>query len=1072
MRKLCSFIVMLLMSFTALMAQITVSGVVLSAEDNEPVIGAAVMVKGTSTGISTDIDGKFTLNNVPKNAILVISYVGMQTQEVAASKAKTIILSADDQVLDEVMVVAYGTAKKSSFTGSASVVNSKQMEKRVISNAMNALEGNTSGVQVTSASGQPGSGASIRVRGFGSVNASSAPLYVVDGAVYDGNISDINPADIESMTILKDAASTSLYGSSAGNGVVLITTKAGKGNNGSHGISLNIQQGWSNRAYKDYATLGLDDYMTITWEKVKNMRIGLGDDAATAAQYATNNLMTLLAGKGQEERYNPYKGVAANQIVDTNGKLNRGLGLKYADDLDWDNEAYGTGYRQEYTLSYSTKTDKSDTYASVGYLSEDGYMVNTDFERFSGRLNYNIQPLKWLKTGLNLGFTRTESTYSSATSDNSSAYSNISYFTRIIAPYWPIHSHDKDGAYLNADGGTTTNSSEYVYDYGGRLVGTYVGRDGLVEQLWNNRAYNRMAETGKTYLTITPIEGLNITANYSINNLDYRSKRYENPYVGDGTAGPARLAIASYRNMSQTFNQIIQYNKMIGKNNIDVMVGHESYQYKYEYFYSMKTGETIHGVNDFQNFVNISSITSYTDEYKKEGWFARANYDWDNKYYGSFSYRHDGSSRFSKDNRWGNFWSAGLSWRLTQEEWMKDIDWIDNLKIRASYGETGNDQTSSYYPYQTLYGLGYTNGTEAGAYFTDIANPNLKWETQVSTDFGVEFSLFRKLNGSIEYFKKDSKDLLFDVAQPYSQGISSIVQNIGKVSNSGVEINLDWNVYSNRDWKVNIGANATFIKNELKKLPEDMKLGYVSGSKKWLEGKSIYEFWLYQWQGVDPQTGSGYYLINEETDPETGNYTGKQVSVPAANLIEVDGKKYTNSYTYAKKDYSGASIPKMYGGFNFNVSWKDISLAAVFSYQLGGKVLDTTYADLMNNSTGYGNAMAADLLNSWMKPGDKSDIPMLSADATYNSNMNQSYSTRWLTSSNYLNLRSINLSYELPKSLLNKVQIKSARISAACENVFMIKARQGLNPMANFTGMTYNEYMPSRNFTLGLNVSF
>ena len=244
------------------------------------------------------------------------------------------------------------------------------------------------------------------------------------------------------------------------------------------------------------------------------------------------------------------------------------------------------------------------------------------------------------------------------------------------------------------------------------------------------------------------------------------------------------------------------------------------------------------------------------------------------------------------------------------------------------------------------------------------------------------------------------------------------------------------------------------------------------GSKKWLEGKSIYEFWLYQWEGVDPQTGYGYYQMNEETDPNTGEYTGKQVSVPEADQITVNGKQYTTSYTYAKKDFSGASIPKVYGGFNLNVSWKNLSMAAVFSYQLGGKVLDTTYADLMNNATGYGNAMAADLLKSWMKPGDKSDFPMLSADGTYNSNMNQSYSTRWLTSSNYLNLRSINLSYELPKSILNKIQVKSARLSAACENVFMIKARQGLNPMANFTGMTYNEYMPSRNFTLGLNVSF
>lgn len=1052
----------------------TVSGRVISGEDGEPIIGASVVATGTTSGSITDIDGNFSFN-VPESAkTLTVSYVGMASQVVnITGKKMTITLSSNNEVLDEVMVVAYGTAKKSSFTGSASVVGSKQMEKRVISNALNALEGNTSGVQVTSASGQPGSGASIRVRGFGSVNASNAPLYVVDGAVYDGNINDINPADIESMSILKDAASTSLYGSSAGNGVVLITTKAGKGNSGSTGISFNIQQGWSGRAYNDYARLGVDDYMVATWEKIKNMRITAGDDAAAAAQYASANLMTLLASKGSEEIYNPYKGVAATDIVNTNGQLNRGQGLKYADDLDWEDAAYSAGYRQEYNLSYNTKTEKSDTYASVGYLNEKGYMVNTDFERWTGRVNYNVNPFKWLKTGLNLGITRTSSSYSSATSDSSSSYANIAYFTRIIAPYWPMHAHDASGAYLNSDGVVTTNPDEYTYDYGNRLIGTYVGRDGLVEQLWNSRAYDRMNETGKTYLTITPIDGLNITFNYALNNTDYRMKRYENPYVGDGTAGPARQTINSNRTLSQTINQIIQYNKSFGNHNLDITAGHESYSYKYEYFYAMKTGETIHGIEEFPNFTAISSLLSYTDQYKKEGYLGRVNYDYDNKYYASFSYRRDGSSRFSKDNRWGNFWSAGLSWRLTQESWMKDVDWVDNLKLRASYGETGNDQTSSYYPTQTLYGLGYTNGTEAGAYFTEIANPDLKWETQISTDFGVEFTLFHQaLSGSVEYFKKDSKDLLFDVAQPYSQGISSIVQNIGKVSNSGVEINLDWKAYQTRDWTVSIGANATFIKNEIKKLPADMKLGYVSGSKKWMEGKSIYEFWLYQWEGVDPQTGSGYYEINETTDGETGAYTGVKVDVPAASKLTVNGKEYTNDVNYAKKDYSGASIPKMYGGFNFNVSWKGLALSTVFSYQLGGKVLDSTYADLMNNTTGYGNAMAADLLDAWHNPGDVTSVPRLDATATYNTNMGSTYSTRWLTSSNYLNLRSINLSYDLPKNILNKVQIKSARISAACENVFMIKARQGLNPMANFTGLTYNEYMPSRNFTLGLNVSF
>ena len=1039
-------------------AQTRVQGVVLSQEDNEPIVGASILVKGTTIGTVTDMDGRFTLTGIPSSAkTLVVSYVGMKTEELAIRANMRIMLQSDTEVLEDVIVVAYGTAKKSSFTGSASSVGAQTLEKRAISNATNALEGNTSGVQVTAATGQPGDGASIRIRGFGSVNASNAPLYVVDGAVFNGNISDINPADIESLTVLKDAASTSLYGASAGNGVVLITTKSGQAStNGAVGVNLTINQGWSNRAYKDYATMGIDDYYVTTWHKIKNAQITGGKSEADAAAYASKNLVDNFL------QYNIFKGLANDAVVDVNGKLGNYSGYKWGEDLDWEDSMFKTGHRQEYILSYNTKTDKSDTYASVGYLKDNGYMIKTDFERYTGRINYNVSPTKWLKTGLNLGFTRTNSSYSNATSDSSSSYSNLQMFARSIAPYMPIHRHDPEtGAYLDDDGNVTTDSSKYAYGYYDRLVGTYVGRDGMVEQLWNDRNFHRMNESGKAYVTITPIDGLSFTVNYSLNNLDYRAKRYENPYVGDGTAGPARLSITSYRDLTQTFNQIAQYNKSFDRHTVDVTLGHENHSWKREYIYSMKTGETIHGIYDFENFVNISEVTSSTDEYTKEGFFGRVNYDYDNKYYASLSYRHDGSSRFSKDNRWGDFWSFGLSWRLTQENFMKDIEWINNLKIRASYGQTGNDQGIGYYPYQTLYELGKNNGTEAGMYFTSISNPDIMWETQVSTDAAIEFGLWdNKLSGSVEYFRKESKDLLFDVAQAYSTGVSTITKNIGKVSNYGVEINLDYRIIQSRDWNLSVGANATFLKNELKTLPDDMKEnGYVNGSKKWMEGKSMYEFWLYQWQGVDPQTGNGYYLIDDGAN------------VPEADKLTVNGKDYTTSVTYAKKDWAGRSIPKVYGGFNFNLGYKNVSLSATFSYQLGGKILDSSYARLMTPGE-YAAAMHEDMGKAWMKPGDISDVPRLDGNATYSQNMVNNNCTRWLISSDYLNLRSVNLSYQLPKSLLSKVQIKNARLNLTCENVFMIKARQGLNPMANFSGLTYNEYMPSRNYTIGLNVGF
>lgn len=1073
MKKRLTFLLsLLILSIGFTMAQVSkVTGVVVSAENGEPVIGASVLVVGTSLGTITDIDGRYEISNVPADAKhLRISYVGMETQQVNIKPGVIRTeLRSDTEMIDEVVVVAYGTAKKSSFTGSASVVGAKNIEKRAITNATSALEGNTSGVQVTSALGQPGESASVRIRGFGSVNASNAPLYVVDGAVYNGDIANINPADIESMTVLKDAASTSLYGSSAGNGVILITTKKGSNTSGGAGITLNISQGWSNRAYADYARVGVYDYYPLQWQMLKNSRITGGSTEADAALYASKNIAS-------ELKYNPFMNIADNAIVGTDGRLNPAArALKWGDDLDWEDAAYSTGYRQEYNISYNSSNEKSDSYASVGYLKDNGYMLKTDFERYSGRVNYNVYPVKWFKSGVNVGVVRTNSNYSTSTSSNSSGYSNLSRFIRTMAPIYPVHKHDlTTGEYLDANNKATTDPSQYTYDYEGARISSN-GRDAIAETLWNEREISNMNTTARVYATIMPIEGLSLTVNYALENTDLRRKVYENPLVGDGTAGPGRLNLLTTRTLTQTFNQLINYNKSFGKHTFDVMLGHENYEYKYEYEYAMKTGEIISGIYDFDNFNSISSLTSYTNRYRKEGYFGRLNYDYDDKYYASISYRHDGSSRFSKDNRWGNFWSFGASWRISQEEFMKDISWLSNLKLRASYGQTGNDaildsdQEQSYYPYQQLYTLGINNAGESGVYLSTLANANLKWETQVSADVAVEFGLFdNRLTGTLEYFSKQSKDLLFDTSIPLSNGVSSIVQNIGKVKNNGVEFDLNYQLLRRNDWTFSIGVNGTHINNKVTQLPAGNENGIVTSSKKYMVGHSIYEFWLRQWYGVNPENGDGLYYLDTEAYNEADGTLSESVR---NTLVTIDGKQLTNSYRYAKYDYSGSAIPKLYGGFNFNLGYKDFELSAVFSYSLGGKVLDLTYANLMATDE-FGYAMSEDVKKAWQKPGDITDVPRLDANSTHATSIGQSYSTRWLTNANYLNLRTVTLSYNFPAKWLHHIMVKNARLSLSAENLFMIKARQGLNPQANYAGVSYNEYMPARNFTIGLNVSF
>lgn len=1071
-RRLTFLLSLLVLSIGLVSAQVSkVTGVVVSAEDGEPVIGASVLVVGTNLGTITDIDGKYEIANVPADAKhLRISYVGMETQQVSIKPGMIRTeLRSDTEVIDEVVVVAYGTAKKSSFTGSASVVGSKNIEKRAITNATSALEGNTSGVQVTSALGQPGESASVRIRGFGSVNASNAPLYVVDGAVYNGDISNINPSDIESMTVLKDAASTSLYGSSAGNGVILITTKKGSNTSGGTGITLNISQGWSSRAYDDYARVGVYDYYPLQWQMLKNSRISSGDTAEEAALYASENII-------DELKYNPFVGVADTEIVGTDGRLNPAANaLKWGDDLDWEDAAYSTGYRQEYNVSYNSSNEKSDSYASVGYLKDNGYMLKTDFERYSGRVNYNVYPVKWFKSGVNLGLVRTNSNYSTSTSDNSSGYSNLSRFIRTMAPIYPVHKHDLEtGEYLDAENNSTTDPSQYTYDYEGARISSN-GRDAIAETLWNEREISNMNTTARVYATIMPIEGLSLTVNYALENTDLRRKVYENPLVGDGTSGPGRLNLLTTRTLTQTFNQLINYNKSFGNHTFDILLGHENYEYKYEYEYAMKIGEVISGIYDFENFTSINELSSYTNRYRKEGYFGRLNYDYADKYYASISYRHDGSSRFSKDNRWGNFWSFGASWRISEEDFMKDISWLSNLKLRASYGQTGNDaildadDDASYYPYQLLYTLGVNNASEAGIYLSSLVDTNLKWETQVSADVAIEFGLFdNRLTGSLEYFTKQSKDLLFDTSIPLSNGVSSIVQNIGKVKNNGVEFDLNYQLLRRNDWTFSIGVNGTHIKNKVTQLPAGNENGIVTGSKKYMVGHSIYEFWLRQWYGVNPENGDGLYYLDTDAYNEADGTLSESVK---STLVTIDGKQLTNSYRYAKYDYSGSAIPKLYGGFNFNLGYKDFELSAVFSYSLGGKVLDLTYANLMATDE-FGYAMSEDVKKAWQKPGDITDVPRLDANSTHATSIGQSYSTRWLTNANYLNLRTVTLSYNLPAKWLHHVMVKNARLSVSAENLFMIKARQGLNPQANYAGVSYNEYMPARNITLGLNVSF
>ena len=990
----------------------------------------------------------------------------MQTQEVLIKPNVKVFMKADAEMLDEVIVVAYGTAKKESLTGSISVVDSKKIEKRITTSVTGALEGSAPGVQVNNTYGEPGKAPSIRIRGFGTlVSGASDPLFIVDGVPFDGNIAELNSNDIESMSILKDAASAALYGNRAANGVVLITTKSGRGSD-KPSITLQINQGIYNRGISEYERLGADQWMEASWKAMKNyaMTGSLGLGESDAAAYATKNIITGYA------RRNIYD-AADDALFDANGNLIANK-LSGYDDLDWAKDIERNGYRQEYNLSASSSGDKLSVYSSVGYLNEKGYVIASGYERFSGRVNSTYTPNKWIKAGLNLSGSTTKRDYN----DNATGeyYANPFYITRYMAPVYPLFMHNADGSYALDELGNKQ------YD----VTSSYLSNRNIAYELRNNKEESRRNVLGgQAFVTVNLPYDFSVTVKGDLNNSTSNNTKYDNPKIGDGATNNGRLTSYAYQYTNYTMQQLINW-KHSYKNmhNVDVMLGHENYSWERKYTSGMNTGMAVDGNLTMGNFLTNSFFNGSDDEYKTESYLARARYNYDERYFAEASFRRDCSSRFHPDNRWGNFFSVGASWNIKREAFMQDIDWIDHLKFRASYGEVGNDAGVNYYGYMALYTID-KNGGEAALLKKSLSAPDIKWETTQTLDFALEGRLFDRLNFQIGYFDKRSKDLLFEVRLPLSAGSYPWVdtdngapmnltqyKNIGTVSNRGVEIALDADAINTRDWKWNIGLDATFLKNKVVKLPDGKDI--LRGMQNYSEGHSIYEFYTYHFAGVDQMTGQSLYTI----DPE------KKEDAAANNaLTTIDGTDYTTITTYGKRDWAGSALPKVYGSIHSAVSWKDLSLNILFTYGLGGKVYDGSYHSLMSTSAmSSGSALHKDALKSWdgVPEGmtetsanriDPNGVPALDFNRSTDNNAT---SDRWLTSASYLVFKNLNLSYSLPKSWMNRWGISGLTLTAGIENLFTVTARKGLNPQFSFNGTSDDTYVTARVYNLGLTVKF
>lgn len=1061
-KRLTMILACLFLSIGMALAQTAVTGTVVSQEDGQPIIGATVRVVGASAGAVTDADGKFSISMPAGHNKLKVTYVGMVDQDVTVKgNSVRVVLVPDQTNLDEVMVVAYGTAKKSAFTGSAAVVKSDDIAKISSSNAMSALSGKVSGVQINSATGAPGQESfSIRIRGISSINAGNDPLIIVDGAPYNGDINNLNQNDIASMTVLKDAASAALYGARGANGVVIITTKNGR--EGTSSITVDAKWGANTRGVEFYNTVESPaGYYEAYYQSLKNYRTNLGDDAATAHRWALDNMF---AG-GYNLGYNVYTVPEGQDFIGPNGKLNPNatLGrvvnvngteyLLYPD--SWRDAAYQTGVRQEYNVTATGSNDKGSFYGSAGYLKNEGISIGSDYERFTGRLKADYQLRSWLELSGNFNYAHYKA--NSLSDDGGSTVGNV-FMVKDMAPIYPLYVRDAAGNILQ-----DSKTGLAMYDWGnGTVTGltrpVMTGSNPIFANNFdkNENEGNSLDATGTAEIRF--LEDFKFTSANTVMLDETRFTNTMNPFYGQFAANNGSVQKTHVRTWAYNYQQLLNWHHLFDKHDVEVMLGHEYYRTRY-YCLSASKNNLFSVFNDeLAGAVNTGSMDSYTTDYNVEGWFGRVQYNYDNKYFGSLSYRRDASSRFHPDHRWGNFWSLGGAWIISKEKWF-NAPWVDELKFKASYGEQGNDNIGSYL-YTDTYSI-VPSGDGAGVKPSSTkGNETITWEKNGNFNTGFEFSFFRgRLAGSIEYFYRRTSDMLAFFALPASSGWSGYYDNVGNMQNMGAEVELDGTLIRTKDFEWGLNLNFTAYKNEITSIADKNKTqtvegseGYASGSYFYGEGESLYTFYMPKYAGVDENGKSMFY--KDKLD-ENGNIIGRETTTTPGEA------------TYY---LCGTALPWAYGGFGTRFSYKGFDLAIDFNYQLGGQIYDSDYAGMMGiTSSGRGHAIHADLLNSWTEENPNTNIPKLVIDDTSATTT----SDRFLTSASYLSLQNLNFGYTFPTKMTSKIGIGKLRVYLTATNLWLWSKRQGLDPRQSITGGASSAYYSAmRTISGGISVTF
>ena len=1033
----------------------TITGTVTQAVDGLPLPGANVIVKGTARGVQTDFDGNYSIK-AQQGEVLIFSYVGLKTIEmtVGASSVIDVALESDNQ-LDEVVVVAYGTQKREAIVGAVDVIKADVIENQQVTSPLRALQGTVAGINLITSGGQPGTNPNFVIRGFGSFNGANSPLIVVDGAPFNGNLNTISQDQIESVSVLKDAASASLYGSRAANGVVIITTKRGKRNSGAS-VKIRSQYGFSNPAVGIHDTVGPDDYLRLMWQALRNTnQYEFGQSATLAASNASNQLIPTLG-------YNPY---GVNNPIDTNGNLVSGANLLW--NTNWEDEVLRDNVpRINHTISLSGGGEKSNYFFSLDYLNEDGPVITSDFERIASRVALDSQVNDWLKVGLTSGYSRSTSNNPDQTSGSTTQ--TISWIYNLNSIY-PVFAHDENGnLVLDSNGnpfydlgnGNDASGNTRPVQSVNYTRPTLGGEHILASILFGTEKRTRTNFLGSAYGEIEFLNDFKFRSTFNYENFVFDSHSFNDDLFG--AAANVNGRVSKSRSVTTTLNAIqsLNYTKAFGKHNVSADAIFEANTTATDTFRASATG-FLPGQEEFGNGTVAESFGGIRLEQRIISYLGRLAYNFDNKYFIEGSFRRDKSSQFNQEFNTGEFFSVGASWNVTKESFMDNVSWLNNLKFRASYGELGNiNIPGGFFPVSLLFqGANFNNivlspveGQPANLLSSVLPDPELQWETSITTNFGMDFTIFDgALSGSVEYFNRESKDLIQDISTTPSSGVPTVRANAGTIQNKGWEVTLNSDIINKGDFSWSVGGNFSILKNEIKEVsPFTDRL--IQGTKLWAPGNSLFEFFLREWAGVNPANGDALWYV-DVTDAN-GNVTGRTV---------------TNDYDAATRYETGKeSLPDFQGGFNTAFRYKQFDLSALFNFSVGAYILDTDYSGLVNNFDAIGSSAHPDNFNAWTQPGDITDFPRLT---TANNNFN-SQSTRWLFKNDYLRLKSLTVGYNLPDSALEKIGLSTVRVYFQGDNLLTWQSHGGIDPEQAFNGLTANRSPLQRTFTFGTLIEF